>query len=131
MTRSMHINPLLAGLFWTLKMSEQLKRVSYLLVLLANIPFLLPVSIKKEMAWQLTEVLLVFSTLGKLDMGNFQQMMNEITFYLLFIMALSTFFFFLISIFFPLVFKMQSSTLSLNGKIIFYNLIMDGTFLFF
>lgn len=83
------------------------------------------------MAWQLTEVLLVFSTLGKLDMGNFQQMMNEITFYLLFIMALSTFFFFLISIFFPLVFKMQSSTLSLNGKIIFYNLIMDGTFLFF
>lgn len=112
-------------------MSEQLKRVSYLLVLLANIPFLLPVSIKKEMAWQLTEVLLVFSTLGKLDMGNFQQMMNEITFYLLFIMALSTFFFFLISIFFPLVFKMQSSTLSLNGKIIFYNLIMDGTFLFF
>lgn len=131
MTRSMHINPLLAGLFWTLKMSEQLKRVSYLLVLLANIPFLLPVSIKKEMAWQLTEVLLVFSTLGKLEMGNFQQMMNEITFYLLFIMALNTFFFFLISIFFPLVFKMQSSTLSLNGKIIFYNLIMDGTFLFF
>lgn len=97
-----HKCTLLAGLFWTLKMSQQLKRVLYLLVLLANILFLLPISIKKEMAWHLTEVFsivlqisLVFSTSGKLEIGNFQQMTNGIPFYLLFIMASSTFFYFL------------------------------------